>query len=365
MAADSGKKPSANGGKAPAPNSGGIAKRLPRIALVFLVALVYRQLQAPPPKIPGTPGGPPITSPRIKLQDGRHLAYYESGVPREQAKYKIIFMHGFDSCRYDVIRVSPELAQELGIYLLSFDRPGYGESDPHPGRTVKSRALDIEQLADAMELGPKFYLTGFSMGGNVMWSCLKYIPHRLAGVAILGPVANYWWSGYPANVSTEAWNVQVAQDKWAVGVAHHAPWLTYWWNTQKFFPGSSVISFNPAIMSREDMGLIQAKFGYRTYAHQVRQQGEYESLHRDMIVGFGKWSWSPLELEDPFPNGEGKVHLWHGAEDLIVPVELSRYISQRLPWVRYHELPTAGHLFPIADGMPDVILKSLLLGDDE
>ncbi|CAN6251768.1 unnamed protein product [Urochloa humidicola] len=368
MAADSGTKPSANGGKAPAPkasDSGGIAKRLPRIALVFLVALVYRQLQAPPPKIPGTPGGPPITSPRIKLQDGRHLAYYESGVPRDQAKYKIIFMHGFDSCRYDVLRVSPELAQELGIYLLSFDRPGYGESDPHPGRTVKSLALDIEQLADALDLGPKFYLTGFSMGGNVMWSCLKYIPHRLAGVAILGPVGNYWWSGYPANVSSEAWNVQVAQDKWAVAVAHHAPWLTYWWNTQKFFPASSVISFNPAIFSREDMALIQAKFAHRTYAHQVRQQGEYESLHRDMNVGFGKWSWSPLELEDPFPNGVGKVHLWHGAEDLIVPVQLSRYISQRLPWVRYHELPTAGHLFPIADGMPDVILKSLLLGDDE
>jgi len=57
--------------------------------------------------------------------------------------------------------------------------------------------------------------------------------------------------------------------------------------------------------------------------HQVRQQGEYESLHRDMMVGFGKWSWSPLELEDPFPGGEGKVHLWHGAEDLIVHLRQS------------------------------------------
>jgi pimeloyl-ACP methyl ester carboxylesterase len=38
--------------------------------------------------------------------------------------------------------------------------------------------LDIEQLADALELGPKFYLAGFSMGGEIMWSCLKYIPHR-------------------------------------------------------------------------------------------------------------------------------------------------------------------------------------------
>jgi len=225
---------------------------------------------------------------------------------------------------------------------------------------------------------------------------------RLSGVAILGPVGNFWWSGLPANVSMEAWNVQVAQDKWAVGVAHHAPWLTYWWNTQKLFPASSVIAFNPAIMSRADMAIIPS-FAYRTHAviyacvsfrffccwdlgwdgmhvdrsrslslhncvdclqHQVRQQGEYESLHRDMMVGFGKWSWSPVELEDPFPGGEGKVHLWHGAEDLIVPVGMSRYIAESLPWVRYHELPTAGHLFPMAPGMADVIVKSLLLGDE-
>ena len=71
-----------------------------------------------------------------------------------------------------------ELPQELGIYLSSFDRPGYAESDPHPGRTEKSIALDIAELADNLQLGPKFYLTGFSMGGEIMWSCLKYIPHR-------------------------------------------------------------------------------------------------------------------------------------------------------------------------------------------
>ena len=39
-------------------------------------------------------------------------------------------------------------------------------------------ASDIEELADQFELGPKFYVLGFSMGGEVVWSCLKYIPHR-------------------------------------------------------------------------------------------------------------------------------------------------------------------------------------------
>lgn len=71
-----------------------------------------------------------------------------------------------------------ELAEDLRVYIVSFDRPGYGESDPNPKRTVKSMALDIEELADQLGLGSKFYIIGFSMGGQVVWSCLKYIPHR-------------------------------------------------------------------------------------------------------------------------------------------------------------------------------------------
>lgn len=73
-----------------------------------------------------------------------------------------------------------ELIQDLGIYIVSFDRPGYGESDPDPKRTLKSSALDIEELADQLELGSKFYVVGFSMGGQIIWPLLKYIPHRYA-----------------------------------------------------------------------------------------------------------------------------------------------------------------------------------------
>ncbi|KAG6514178.1 hypothetical protein ZIOFF_024519 [Zingiber officinale] len=98
------------------------------------------------------------------------------------------------------------------------------------------------------------------------------------------------------------------------------------------------------------------------YAAQVRQQGEYLSLHRDMIIGFGNWEFSPLELDNPFPNNEGSVHLWHGTEDTIVPFSLSRYISQKLSWIQFHEVPDAGHMFPLADGMSDVIVEALLLG---
>ncbi|WCJ41814.1 alpha/beta-Hydrolases superfamily protein [Euphorbia peplus] len=68
-------------------------------AFVGVLGWAYQALKPPAPKICGTPGGPPITSPRIKLNDGRHLAYTESGVPKEEAKYKVIIVHGFDSSK--------------------------------------------------------------------------------------------------------------------------------------------------------------------------------------------------------------------------------------------------------------------------
>ena len=64
------------------------------------------------------------------------------------------------------------------MYLLSYDRAGYGESDPNPKRSVKSEAFDMQELADQLEIGPRFYVIGISMGAYAAWSCLKHIPHR-------------------------------------------------------------------------------------------------------------------------------------------------------------------------------------------
>ncbi|XVE96449.1 hypothetical protein REPUB_Repub02eG0222600 [Reevesia pubescens] len=344
----------------------GIFTKILLVLSVGILAWAYQAIQPPLPKTCGSPNGPPVTASRIKLRDGRHLAYQEYGVSRDAAKYKIVSVHGFDSCRHDAVHLSlPEIVEELGVYIVSFDRPGYGESDPNPKRTVKSMALDIEELADQLRLGSKFYVIGYSMGGQVIWSCLKYIPHRLAGAILVAPVVNYWWSGFPQNLSKEAYQQQLPQDQWALRLSHYAPWLTYWWNTQKWFPSSSVIAHSFDNFSSEEKKLLKKIASTVSMDHMavVRQQGEYESLHRDLMIGFGAWEFSPMDLYNPFPNNEGSVHLWQGDEDRLVPVTLQRYIAQQLPWIHYHELPGAGHLFALADGMWDIIVKALLVGD--
>ncbi|KAG5614266.1 hypothetical protein H5410_014090 [Solanum commersonii] len=87
-----------------------------------------------PPKVCGLP----VTSPRVQLNDGRYVAYKESGVSKEKAKNKIIIIHGLDSSKDLMLSISQDLMQDLEVYVLQYDRVGYGESDPHP----KSEAFD-------------------------------------------------------------------------------------------------------------------------------------------------------------------------------------------------------------------------------
>nr|GMC86246.1 Alpha/beta-Hydrolases superfamily protein [Ipomoea batatas] len=241
------------------------------ICCVGFLAWAYREITPPPPKTCGSPDGPPVTAPRIKLSDGRHLAYKEHGVPRNRANYKIVFVHGFDCCRIKTFSDLQNLIESLGIYIVSFDRPGYGESDPNPNRKEKSIAFDIQELADQLELGSKFYVAGFSMGGQVVWSCLKYIPHRnrLAGAVLLTPVVNYWWPGFPGNLSKQAYDSQLPQDQWTLRVSHYIPWLTYWWNTQKLFPASSVAAYEPSLFNPQDIQ-VMTKYLPAREKYQVR-----------------------------------------------------------------------------------------------
>ena len=39
------------------------------------------------------------------------------------------------------------LLQEFGVRLITYDLPGFGESDPHPNRDLKSSADDVLYLS--------------------------------------------------------------------------------------------------------------------------------------------------------------------------------------------------------------------------
>ncbi|KAL1203498.1 hypothetical protein V5N11_009859 [Cardamine amara subsp. amara] len=299
---------------------------------------------------------------RIKLRDGRFLAYKERGVPKDEAKYKIILIHGFGSSKEMNFSASKELIEELGVYFLLYDRAGYGDSDPNSKRSLESEAFDIEELARELQIGPKFYLIGVSMGSYPTWSCLKHIPHRLAGVAFVAPVVNYRWPSLSKKLIKKDYRRVFI--KWCFRISKYAPGLLHWWISHKLFPSTtSALESNQLYFNSNDIEVLKRITGFPMLTKdKLRERNVFDTLRDDFLVGFGQWDFDPVDIRI---NGESSVHIWHGRKDKVVPFQLHRCILKKLPWIKYHEIPQGGHLIVHYDGTCDAILRSLLLGEDQ
>ncbi|WP_420093233.1 alpha/beta fold hydrolase [Mycolicibacterium sphagni] len=78
----------------------------------------------------------------MRLGDGRAVGYAQYGAPDSTV---IVNAHGGLACRLDVA-AADTAAREAGVRLISPDRPGIGESDPQPGRTILDWAGDISEI---------------------------------------------------------------------------------------------------------------------------------------------------------------------------------------------------------------------------
>ncbi|THF99521.1 hypothetical protein TEA_002973 [Camellia sinensis var. sinensis] len=254
-----------------------------------------------------------------------------------------------EAMMFTAIYFFQELLDELGIYLLLFDRAGYGESDPNPKRSVKSEAVDIQELADKLQLGSKFYVVGVSLG--------------LAGVAMVVPMINYNWPSLPIDLTKGDYRKSLS--RWSLRVAHYTPGLLHWWLTQKMFRSSAVLDRNPAFFCPKDLEVLKNTPGYQLLCkNQLQEPNVFDTHRRDFVVAFSKWDFDPLDMINPYPKNESTVHIWQGYEDKVVPFSLQRYVSRKLPWIRYHEVPDGGHLLVYDSVVCEAILRSLLLGED-
>lgn len=58
------------------------------------------------------------SSKKIRLSDGRFIAYIEKGVPRDEANYKVLVVHGFDSSK-DMNFVAPQVGILCSVFICS------------------------------------------------------------------------------------------------------------------------------------------------------------------------------------------------------------------------------------------------------
>src|SRR3954452_14939901 len=127
---------------------------------------------------------------------GRTLHVHEAGDPGGRA---VVVHHGTptDGALFDPWVAD---AEQRGIRLIGYDRPGYGGSAAHVGRGVGDAAADVAAIAEALGI-ERFATWGISGGGPHALACAALLGDRVAGAASLAGVAPFdadglnWFAG--------------------------------------------------------------------------------------------------------------------------------------------------------------------------
>jgi pimeloyl-ACP methyl ester carboxylesterase len=122
----------------------------------------------------------------VRTPDGRTLAVEISGDP--MGKPVLVHMGTPNSRRLYGPNVAD--AHERGLRLISYDRPGYGASSPHPGRTVADCAADVRAICAALHIG-RLAMWGISGGGPHVLACAALLPDLVTAAASLASLAPY------------------------------------------------------------------------------------------------------------------------------------------------------------------------------
>jgi len=127
----------------------------------------------------------PIAEEVISLKSGRKLAYCEHGVRDGEP---VIFFSGAGFGRRYVPTPFPELLDEHAVRLITVDRPGYGRSDPQPGRNYRDWVGDTSQLMDHLGLS-KARFVAHSAGTPHLAALCALAPQKVIAAAFVCPVA--------------------------------------------------------------------------------------------------------------------------------------------------------------------------------
>ena len=115
----------------------------------------------------------------MRVPDGRSIAIEEYGDPSGPV---VLYFHGWPSCRLEA-----GLIPDLPVRLLALDRPGYGRSSPHPGRTLLDWAQDVDYVTTRLGID-QFHVLGLSGGAPYAAATAFALPDRVLGASFVSPV---------------------------------------------------------------------------------------------------------------------------------------------------------------------------------
>ncbi|KAK1373628.1 AB hydrolase-1 domain-containing protein [Heracleum sosnowskyi] len=313
----------------------------------------------------------PPNSTHVLLPDGRHLAYQDQGVSAEKARFSIIAPHAFFSSRLAGIPgIQSSLMQEFGVRLITYDLPGFGKSDPHPYRNLKSSADDMLQLSYNMGVTDKFWVLGYSSGGMHAWAALKYIPDRLAGVFMVSPMISPYEPGMTKEERHRTWNNWSLRRKFMYFLGRRFPrFLSYFYRKSSLSANvTQTDKWLSLSLGKRDKAFIVGEMFQEFWKRDVEEsvrQGTAKPIVEEAVLQVSNWGFSLVDLNIQ-KNDQGKgilhwlkskysqaeeevtgflvpIHIWQGMDDKVVPPSMVDFVERVLPGANVHKLFHHGH----------------------
>ena len=256
----------------------------------------------------------------LRLPDGRRMTYADYGDPAGPVVLECV---GTPQSRLPFAQ-QVSLAEELGYRMLMPDRPGFGRSDPQPGRTLEDWPAEAAALMDALGVG-RFAVLGGSGGGPYAVACGVLLGDRVTAVALAAPAEprNAPRHGFlplqdPAALRERGETIaRLARDDPEGLAAFFAPDLSATDREQE-------AAMDPATAARALENLREA----------FRQGAD--AYVEDHTINGSDWGHLLPRLTRP-------TRIWQGDDDNNVPAEATRWLAERIPGAELTVLAGAGH----------------------
>lgn len=265
----------------------------------------------------------------ITLKDGRKLGYAHFGDPKG---HPVLNCHGGLVSRNDVAPLG-EAASDLGLWIISPDRPGVGLSDRKPGHAMLDWARDdASELIDQLDVG-ELSIMGWSAGGQYALAAAYHFADRVRRTAIIA-------GALPLD-DKSTFNEQDPLDRTLSLLSMKLPIVAtlYFFTTQILF---SILTERTMakLMSRElPPGEADAVMAERGWAARILREGATNPRgavddYRAMV---SPWDFDAEEITTP-------VYLFQGEADILVPPAWADELARRIPNSHLTTYPGEGHL---------------------
>ena len=263
----------------------------------------------------------------LALPDGRTLHVYDTGDGTP-----VCWHHGTPQ----IGAVPAPLLALPGIRWLSYDRPGYGGSTRHEGRTAADCGADIEVVCDELGL-ERICVWGISGGGPHALAAAALLPERVAAAASLASVAPYgaedldWLAGM-GELNVEEFGVIFKGEE-----AHRASMEEQRQGLLAARPEELVEQWQ-TLLGPADREVATGEFAAELLAHMRAgiETGGDGWLDDDLAFVM-PWGFDVATIRTP-------ILLWQGEQDKFVPFGHGLWLAERIPGVEARLTAEDGHL---------------------